>query len=75
MAVADNWDFYSDDPVEILRIWEGGIAVWGAFIGGVLAGGVYAAVSRFPIRYLLDIGAPVMINPSNFSSRTSSNGR
>ncbi len=36
---------YAADPVRILMIWTGGIAVWGAAIGGVL-GGFIAAVRR-----------------------------
>ncbi len=36
---------YAADPIRILEIWTGGIAVWGALIGGVL-GGLVAAVRR-----------------------------
>jgi phosphatidylglycerol---prolipoprotein diacylglyceryl transferase len=36
---------YAADPLRIVMIWTGGIAVWGAAIGGVL-GGFIAAVRR-----------------------------
>jgi phosphatidylglycerol:prolipoprotein diacylglycerol transferase len=36
--VADRWDFYSLHPEQIPMIWTGGIAVWGAAIGGALVG-------------------------------------
>lgn len=36
---------YAADPIRILEIWTGGIAVWGALIGGVL-GGLVAALRR-----------------------------
>lgn len=31
-----NWPVFADDPWSILRIWEGGIAIYGAVIGGLL---------------------------------------
>ena len=40
--VADRWDFYSQHLEQIPLIWTGGIAVWGAAIGGALAGLVVA---------------------------------
>jgi phosphatidylglycerol:prolipoprotein diacylglycerol transferase len=40
--VADRWDFYSLHPEQIPMIWTGGIAVWGAGIGGALVGLVVA---------------------------------
>lgn len=43
--VADRWDFYSQHPEQILAIWSGGIAVWGAAFGGVL-GGLVVALRR-----------------------------
>jgi phosphatidylglycerol:prolipoprotein diacylglycerol transferase len=45
LHVADRWDFYSEHLDQILYIWTGGIAVWGAAIGGVL-GGLIAAIRR-----------------------------
>ncbi len=38
LHVADRWDFYSQHLEQIPQIWSGGIAVWGAAIGGVLGG-------------------------------------
>lgn len=40
--VADRWDFYSVHPEQIPMIWTGGIAVWGAAIGGALVGLIVA---------------------------------
>ena len=33
---AFEWDMYKDDPISILYIWEGGIAIYGAVIGAAL---------------------------------------
>lgn len=31
-----NWQAFADDPLSVLRIWEGGIAIYGAVIGGLI---------------------------------------
>ena len=33
---AFNWQVFADDPLSVLRIWEGGIAIYGAVIGGLM---------------------------------------
>ena len=38
LHVLDRLDFYLREPLQILAIWSGGIAVWGAVIGGAIAG-------------------------------------
>lgn len=43
--VADRWDYYSQNLLTIPALWSGGIAVWGAAIGGVL-GGLIVALRR-----------------------------
>ncbi|MEG2520808.1 MAG: prolipoprotein diacylglyceryl transferase, partial [Christensenellaceae bacterium] len=35
--VAFEWDYYSAHPEQIIAIWEGGIAIYGAIIGGLIA--------------------------------------
>jgi phosphatidylglycerol:prolipoprotein diacylglycerol transferase len=57
--VADRWDFYSRHLEQIPMIWTGGIAVWGAAIGGAI-GGLIAALRRrdVPIGGAADAAAP-----------------
>ncbi len=31
--VVDRWDLYADDPVRVLYVWEGGLAVYGGLVG------------------------------------------
>ena len=45
LHVFDRLDFYLREPLQILAIWTGGIAVWGAVIGGALSG-YYIALRR-----------------------------
>jgi len=59
--VLDHLPTYLNDPLSILAVWEGGIAVYGAFIGGLLVGGFVAWHAKANIWALLDIAAPAML--------------
>ncbi len=39
--VIDRWDFYGQNPGQILAVWQGGIALYGAVLFGFLGGAVY----------------------------------
>lgn len=52
--VADEWRFYGENPGQIIAIWNGGIGLWGALLGG-FAGGVLAArLYKVPVGRLAD---------------------
>lgn len=60
--VLDHWpDEFATNPIRVLYIWEGGLAVWGGVFGGVLAAAIFAwrRGLRFPV--LLDIVAPGLV--------------
>jgi phosphatidylglycerol---prolipoprotein diacylglyceryl transferase len=59
--VFDHLDFYSQNPLEILYIWQGGMAAYGGFVGGLTAGIVYARRVGLPVWRLLDATAPALI--------------
>lgn len=59
--VADHLSYYAANPLLIPQIWEGGIAVYGAFIGGLVGGGLAAWRKRLDPWPLLDIAAPSML--------------
>jgi len=59
--VIDNWGFYSANPGQIIAVWNGGIAIYGAIAGGVVAGAGYALWRRYPVGRLLDLSAPALI--------------
>lgn len=56
--VVFNLDYYWHAPGKIFALWEGGLAIHGGVIGGVLAGGTYAWRRRLPLRQYLDVAAP-----------------
>jgi phosphatidylglycerol:prolipoprotein diacylglycerol transferase len=56
-----NLDYYTQFPRKILAVWEGGLAIHGGIIGGLLVGGGYAWRRRLPVVRFLDVAAPSLI--------------
>ena len=52
-----KWELYRDDPIRVLFIWEGGLAIYGGIIGAVLAVIIFTKVRRIKTSAMLDIGA------------------
>lgn len=52
-----NFHLYRQNPIEILYIWEGGIAIYGAVIGAIIAAALYCKFKRVKFTAILDIGA------------------
>lgn len=59
--VADHLDYYLARPLEILAVWQGGIAVYGSMLGGIAAGLIAATRLGLPRWRLLDVAAPSML--------------
>ena len=56
-----EWSKYSQHPETIIRIWEGGIAIHGAIIGGAIATLIFARVKDISFWQLGDLVAPSLI--------------
>jgi len=56
-----EWSQYSQHPETIIRIWEGGIAIHGAIIGGAIAALIFARVKNISFWQLADLVAPSLI--------------
>jgi phosphatidylglycerol---prolipoprotein diacylglyceryl transferase len=61
LHVLDQWQYYSQNPVQIVLINEGGIAIFGAIVGGTIGGLIYAYVRKLPFGLLLDAGGVGLI--------------
>jgi len=59
--VAFQWDMYKDQPLRMLYVWEGGLAIYGGVIGGAVAAFVYARVKKLSFGALADMVAPALI--------------
>ena len=58
VAIIDRWQFYLADPIQILMIWTGGIAIWGGAVGGVLAGLFVGVRRHLPVGFGADAALP-----------------
>ena len=58
LHVIDRWDLYALHPLGIFAIWNGGLAIMGAVLGGTLAGAFVAWRRGLPVRVLSDAAAP-----------------
>jgi phosphatidylglycerol:prolipoprotein diacylglycerol transferase len=57
-----NLDYYQTQPWwRTFAVWEGGLAMHGGLIGGLLAGGAYVWAKGLPLLTYLDIVAPSLV--------------
>ena len=42
--IIDVWDFYQDNPERIFYVWQGGVAIYGAILGGFAGGALYIII-------------------------------
>ena len=56
-----NLDYYSEHIVEIFKIWEGGLAIHGALIAGILTIIIYCKKYKVSSLKIFDIMAPYML--------------
>ena len=56
-----EWQQYVQRPQDIIAIWQGGIAIHGAIIGGVIAAIIFARIKRQSFWQLADVIAPSLI--------------
>lgn len=50
-----EWDYYSAHPSEIIAVWNGGLAIYGGIIGGIIAGYITCKVEKINFLNLLDL--------------------
>ena len=59
--VISEWDRYKDNLIDIFKIWEGGIAMYGGTIAGALTIVVWSHFKKIPIGATLDVGGSALI--------------
>jgi len=59
--VAFEWEYFSAAPAKIIAINEGGLAIYGAVIGGFLAAFLFSRAAKFPFLKLIDLVIPSLI--------------
>jgi len=60
--VLDHWpDEFAANPMRALYIWEGGLAIWGGVLGGLVATVILARVQHWKLPRLLDAFVPGVV--------------
>lgn len=58
--VLTDWHLYKDNLVGVFYIWQGGLGIYGALIGGGMGLFLYARIKQLNLLNLLDLVAPAL---------------
>lgn len=56
-----EWEQYQQNPIDMIAIWKGGIAIHGAILGGAIAALIFARLNKISFWQLADLVAPSLI--------------
>jgi len=59
--VLDQWGYYAGAPLDIFKVQQGGLAIWGALGGGGVAALVYSRLKSLPMARLVDALVPALL--------------
>ena len=59
--VVFQWEIYKHNPIDMFKIWEGGLAIYGAVIGGIVAAMIFLRWRKVNFWDLVDIVSPSLI--------------
>lgn len=59
--VVFSWDYYKENPGQIIQIWNGGIAIHGALIGSFITTYVFTKIRGVSFWKIVDIAAPGLL--------------
>lgn len=59
--VAFNWSSYASDPISILKVWQGGLAIHGGLLFGFITLCLYCRKYNVRIAKITDIAAPAVL--------------
>ncbi len=58
LHVIDHWDLYALRPLDVFAVWNGGLAILGAVLGGTIAGVIVVWRRGLPLGAFSDAAAP-----------------
>ena len=50
-----SWDMYAQNPISILYIWKGGLAIYGGVLGAIVGVAVFCRIKKIKLAALLDL--------------------
>ena len=54
-------DEFKDNPLDVFKIWEGGLAIYGGIIGAIISTCVYCKVNKLNFPNVLDVCSPGLL--------------
>ncbi|MES0329584.1 MAG: prolipoprotein diacylglyceryl transferase [Dehalococcoidales bacterium] len=59
--VIDHWNFYVANPLQIIQLQQGGLAIWGVIAGVTVTTIIYARLRHLPLGRLMDAAVPAIL--------------
>jgi len=56
-----GWAYYREHPWAVFEIWNGGLGIYGAVVGGLLGILLYTYRAKLNLLHYLDVGAPALL--------------
>lgn len=56
-----EWENYAADPIRVFAIWEGGLAIYGGVLGGLLTAIIFCRYKKIPLLHFLDLIVPSLV--------------
>lgn len=50
-----SWEHYADNPISVLYIWKGGLAIYGGVLGAIIGVAVFCKIKHIKLPMLLDL--------------------
>ena len=54
-------DEFKDDPLDVFKIWEGGLAIYGGIIGAIISTCIYCKIQKINLPNVLDVCCPGLL--------------
>lgn len=64
--VVQHWGFFMNAPLDIFKIWQGGIVLYGGLIGGLLGFSIFIQLNKLSFLSLLDLFVPALALAQGF---------
>ncbi|MFZ2664386.1 MAG: prolipoprotein diacylglyceryl transferase [Patescibacteria group bacterium] len=58
--ILSMFPYYVQNPLKILAVWDGGLGIWGAIVGGIISTVIYLKRNKENILYWLDLISVVL---------------
>ncbi len=53
--VIENWNLFANTPMDIIKIWQGGLTFYGGFIGGILGALLFIKQKKLNLKTMTDL--------------------